>query len=308
MSSTFFTTDDGDIILRAGPESGPKHDFRAHKFILALASSVFNDMFTFPQPPDQNQNEEHQLPIVDVPDPPEVLDAILRFIYPGVGLPKFTNLSIVSTLLSAADKYDLASMSPVLRENLKTFLYHHPFEVYVIASRFGFLEEMREAVMVSTPRSILQQDYEEVTQRVSGVDLYRFVRFVQAREQGGLSRIEDLLEWTHIQDNSGCGHLEDAKEFYCSLSKEVVDAFVRNPCAEFEGLVMVLNKILDPPLGCKPEPHSAEFYAYGGSEAELGCPLLPAAIRGKLNQVAQDLDGVNRRLLGEIFGEGTGSG
>ena len=308
MSSTFFTTDDGDIILRAGPESGPKHDFRAHKFILALASSVFNDMFTFPQPPDQNQNEEHQLPIVDVPDPPEVLDAILRFIYPGVDLPKFTNLSIVSTLLSAADKYDLASMSPVLRDNLKTFSHHHPFEVYVIACRFGFLEEMREAVMVSTPRSILQQDYEEVTQRVSGVDIYRFVRFVQAREQGGLSRIEDLLEWTHLQDNRGCDHWEDAKDFYCSLSREVGDAFVRNPCVELEDLMMVLNKILDPPLGCEPESYSAEFYAYGGSEAEFGCPLLPATIRGMLNKVAINLGNFNRTLLREVFGEGIGSG
>ena len=112
MSSTFFTTDDGDVILRAGLEPGSRLDFRVHRLILSLASPVFKDMFTFPQPPAQNQSEEHQLPIVDVPDPPPVLDTVLRFIYPGVAPPKIANLSALSAALSAADKYNITSIYP----------------------------------------------------------------------------------------------------------------------------------------------------------------------------------------------------
>jgi hypothetical protein len=87
MSSTLFTTSDGDIILRAGQEPDSKHDFRVHKFILSLASPVFKDMFTFPQPPDQNWVEQPDISIVNVPDRPKVLDAVLRFVYPGVEPP-----------------------------------------------------------------------------------------------------------------------------------------------------------------------------------------------------------------------------
>jgi len=70
MSPTFFTTKNGDIILRAGPVSGLRHDFRVHKLILCLASPVFKDMFIFPQPPYKDQNEGHRFPIVDILEPP----------------------------------------------------------------------------------------------------------------------------------------------------------------------------------------------------------------------------------------------
>ena len=70
------------------------------------------------------------VPVVDLPDSPEVLDVILRFIYPGVEPPKFTNLTTLSALLSTADKYNIASMWPVLREALKTFIPNESFRAY----------------------------------------------------------------------------------------------------------------------------------------------------------------------------------
>jgi hypothetical protein len=153
ISSTLFTTDSEDVIVRAGQEPGPKHDFRIHKFVLSLASPVFKDMFTFPQPPDQGHSEQSELPVVDVPDAPEVMDIILRFVYPGVEPPKFTDARLLSILLSAADKYQITSMWPVLRESLKSFIQAEPFRVYITACRFGFLEEAKAAAKVSTPSS-----------------------------------------------------------------------------------------------------------------------------------------------------------
>ena len=35
MSSAFFTTVDGDVILRAGQKPGSRHDFRVHKLLLS---------------------------------------------------------------------------------------------------------------------------------------------------------------------------------------------------------------------------------------------------------------------------------
>ena len=179
MPPTFFTTNDGDIILRAGVEPGPKHDFRVHKLILSLTSPVFKDMLAFPQPPDQNQTKLHQLPITDVPDPPEVLDMILRLIYPGVEPTKITDLPTMFTLLSAVDKYDMiTSTSPILREALKVFIPGDSFGVYAIACRFGFSEVAEAAAQVVTPLSMLDRKCEEEVRHMESIHLLRLVRSV----------------------------------------------------------------------------------------------------------------------------------
>jgi len=306
--TSLFTTHDGDIILRVGTEPDSKHDFRVHRFILSLASPVFKDMFAFPQPSDQNQNEHPNIPVVDVPDSPDVFDTMLRYIYPGVELPRITKISILSALFSAVDKYNIASIRPVLRESLKTFLPNHSFRVYIIACRFGFLEEAKEATRVSNSRSMIDRNYNEVVQHISGPDLYRYVRFIQTRESQGRSRIVALLEWYEVGQDSECGHQYDAKKFYVRLAKEVEDVFIGNPCLELKDLFEVFDRIPDPPLGCKPDPLEFEWHQDTGSDYAFSCPLAPMSIRNNLRRVVRELQDLNRRLLNKAFEKGIGSG
>jgi hypothetical protein len=339
MSSTLFTTDGGDVILRAGQEPGSKHDFCVHKFILSLASSVFKDMFTFPQPHNQNHNDQSELPVVNVPDPPEVLDVILRFIYPGVEPPKFTDVRLVSTLLSAADKYHIASMSPSLRESLKSFVQAEPFRVYIIACQFGFLDEAMTAAKISTSSSYVGWEYEEEIRHISSTDLFRFVHFVRSREDAGRKRIQEHVEWwpTSLyrpcdsspyrdfggyggygfpddqddnngehQDDSSVEHQADAKGFYLRLAKAVEDAFVRHPYVEFKGLLTVLHCIQDPPPCCQRSMDPANFES--SVIDDYKCPLQPILIRNSLRQVARKLDDLNRTMLKRFFEKGVGSG
>lgn len=306
MSPTFFTADDGDIILRAGPVSGLRHDFCVHKLILCLASPVFKDMFTFPQPPDQNQNEGHQLPVVDIPEPPEVMDTLLQLIYPGVAPPMVPSPSIMSALLSATDKYDLVSVTHVLRVALNTFLPGYSFDVYTIACRFGFWEEAAEAIMVSNTRSILQWDHGEDIQHISNADLFRFFRFVQERELVGLLVIENTLGWSNLGMGCDCEHWDSGKDFYYHLAKEVGGAFIRNPCVEFRDLLAVLDKVPDPPLGCEPPSNTAEFYHYEDDKEVFSCPLLPMSIRKNLKDVAGELARLNHGMVAQAWGVGGG--
>lgn len=310
MSPTFFTTDDGDIILRAGTESDPKYDFRVHKLILSLASPVFKDMFAVPQPPDQTLNEQHQIPVVDVPDPPEVLDTMLRFIYPGVELPKVASVSALGALFSVADKYNIASVYSFLKESLKTFLPAEPFAVYAAACRFGFMEVAREAAKTGNTRCIIYGNYDKEVQHVSSADLFRWMRFVQEREELGRRRIEAALEWWFMSDGADCDHEEGGRQFYFRLEKAVVDAFASNPCVGRKDLLDVLDTVPDPPLGCKPSPdsESADFYRGGGGEYVFNCPLQPMSIRNYLAEIAQDLDDVNRTMLDKAFGKVVWSG
>ena len=82
-----FDAPDADIILRAlGP---PERDFRVHKFLLSLASPVFKHMFSLPRPTSDNSGESTvaEVEIVEVTDPAEALDIVLRMIYPSFTSP-----------------------------------------------------------------------------------------------------------------------------------------------------------------------------------------------------------------------------
>ena len=290
------TTDDGDVILRAGAEPGSKNDFRVHKFILSLASPVFKDMFAFPQPSNQNHNEQLDIPIVDVPDSPTVLDAILRFVYPGVRPPAFTDLSTVSSLLFAADKYDIVSMRPALKDALRSFIDAEPFRVYIVASRLGFMEEAKAAAKVSTLEAIMLPKYHEKDVRhVSGVDLYRLLWFSKTREDFARSAIRSSASLNLNNYLNPCPvtkHWSDGwKGFYAELEKGVQVAFTKNPCVQFNDLYALLNAIPDPAPGC----------ALGPSGEQIDCPLRPSFIRHHLDVLAKKLNGINDALLKRAF-------
>ena len=92
------------------------------------------------------------------------------------------------------------------------------------------------------------------------------------------------------------------------MAREVGDAFVQNPCMEFGDLLMVLNKVPDPP-GYEQLPNTAKFYQNVGDMEVFSCPLLPMGIRKKPVDVATDLGDHSHTLLNGTFGGGgVGSG
>lgn len=303
MSPTFFTTDGGDVILRAGSESSSRHDFCVHKLILSLASPVFKDMFTFPQPPDQTSDGEDQLPVVDVTETPKILDMVLRFIYPGAKPPAVVKQKTLSALLVATEKYNITSIHPALREKLKTFLPTRSLWVYIIARRFGFLGIAREAAEVSGAQSLTSLDNREDLQYISSVDLFRFVEFVQTRERRGLAIIEDILLVRDVV-KPHCSHCdEEARDYYFYLEKSVKDVFAADPCLGSKDLIGILDKAPDPPLACDPPVTNAWWLREISADTVFECLLRPMTIRGRLSDIVEQLDKCNAELLDELFGE-----
>ena len=293
MSSTFFTTEDGDVILRAGQDPSSKHDFRVHKFILSLASSVFKDMFTFPQPPGQNQIGQCDIPIIDIPDSPQTLDTILRFIYPGVELPKFTDLSTLSDLLAVTDKYNIVSMRPVLRDGLSSFIETQPSSVYIIACRLGLLKEAKAAARITTPDSIIvPEDHEEGIKYISGVDLYRLLWFCQTRETMMETEIRKFVP-TPPGNNPCLGdHWLQYEDFYGELEQKLLVELRINPRIACGDLTAVLTSLPDPPPSC----FDQEVDAHGTI-----CPFLLSFIRARLELLARRLEEVSEELLKRAF-------
>lgn len=66
--------DDGNIVLVVGVTC-----FRVHRSLLAKYSPIFRDMFSLPQPEDQETYDG--VPMVELQDDPDILRALLRVIY-----------------------------------------------------------------------------------------------------------------------------------------------------------------------------------------------------------------------------------
>jgi BTB/POZ domain len=68
--------DDGNVILQAESTL-----FRVHRSMLSSQSTVFSDMFSFPQPP--NEPTLDGCPIVHLSDPAKDVECFLRAHYDG---------------------------------------------------------------------------------------------------------------------------------------------------------------------------------------------------------------------------------
>ena len=136
-TSTVFCADDADVVIRAAGLL----DFRAHKSILSLASPVFKEMFTIPQPPTDTPGI---LPHADVQDSPVTWANLLGIIYPMQN-PVIDDLGDLESLLLAAQKYQMQSTIDVYKKGLedREFIRGDPLRLYAIACRWGFRDQAK---------------------------------------------------------------------------------------------------------------------------------------------------------------------
>ena len=71
-----FDVPDADLIIR----SSDSVDFRVHKPVLSMASPVFKDLLSLPQPPDSETVDG--LPVVRLPEGSELLNSLVSMLYP----------------------------------------------------------------------------------------------------------------------------------------------------------------------------------------------------------------------------------
>ncbi|KAL5536716.1 hypothetical protein ACEPAF_539 [Sanghuangporus sanghuang] len=145
-----------DLILR----SADGVDFRVMKAVLAVASPVFHDMTTLAEPllaSSEGQRNasaevsEEGLPIVVMYESNAVvLDALLRIIYPVIPPKLEDDLELVSGLVRAAQKYDMAAVMHVVQDVLRTAARRNSgersLEVFIIACEYRMEELTRLAV------------------------------------------------------------------------------------------------------------------------------------------------------------------
>ncbi|KAJ7445269.1 hypothetical protein FB451DRAFT_68208 [Mycena latifolia] len=126
-----------DVILR----SSDGIDFRVHRVVLSLASPFFKQMFSLPQP-----TVEPEVPTIPVTESAAALDRALRFWYPGAGPVVGQTLDeLRDTLESLIMKYDVQSVVPFAKQQLRGYLDNDTVAVYAIAWRHQWKDLAQEA-------------------------------------------------------------------------------------------------------------------------------------------------------------------
>lgn len=160
MAPYDFNAPDTDIILR----SSDGKEFRVHRLILSLSSSVFQGMFTLPQ----STESPSPVPTVHLSDPSDILEPFIQHLYPRSS-PKITDLSMWAALYTIAEKYDAEAVMESLRETLiPRFLETSPLRVYALASRWGFKEEAKTASSRTLTMDILKNFPREDAELMGG--------------------------------------------------------------------------------------------------------------------------------------------
>ena len=196
MSPYDFDAPDADTILR----SSDGKDLRVHRLILSLASPAFQGMFSLPQ----STESPSQIPTIDVPEPSDILQPFLQYLYPRLP-PNITDISMWAALYTIADKYGAEVVMGLLRDMLiPRFLEIAPLRVYALASHWGFEEEAKIASSRTLTIDILKDFPREDAELMSGVACQQLYLLHFNRREAAQALVTNLPLPTPGDSSCGC--------------------------------------------------------------------------------------------------------
>ena len=161
-----------DVILR----SSGLVSFRVHKAILAMSSPFFNDMFSLPQPRDNEVIDG--LPVVHVSEDAEVLHSLLTVLYP---IPSVVPDSYEKTLalLAVSKKYDMPTTLSTVRSEIGHQLptSEAAFRSYAIAYGKDLIPEMEASARLTLDHPMTFEVIADALPMFEGSALSDLVRF-----------------------------------------------------------------------------------------------------------------------------------
>jgi hypothetical protein len=135
-----FDSPHADVILR----SSDNVDFRTFKLLLSLASDVtiFEDIFTIPQPASGVNEMKHGVPVIPMSESSKTLEMLLGFCHPDC-IPALKTLDIIDDVLAAATKFEMGAVLKWARANLvrPSFMEKQPVRAFAIACKYEMEDE-----------------------------------------------------------------------------------------------------------------------------------------------------------------------
>lgn len=169
---------DGDVILRCSDNVG----FRVHRLILVLASPVFADMFSLPQPATAESESAVSPPTIDLTEDSKTILPLLDACYP-FGDPTLDDLDTIDRVLDAAAKYDVAKATQFSQRRLHAFVSWEPLRAFAIACRMHFEDLAKAAADRVHALSIFENGlvYVKELDRVSAGCYHRLLQHYRRR-------------------------------------------------------------------------------------------------------------------------------
>lgn len=155
-----FDKSTADVILR----SSDNVDLRVHKAVLAIASPIFESLFSLPKGEKmesaysefKDDEVKDHLPVTHITKHNgETLKNLLRFCYRPP--PKLTSVDMIIDLIDAADFYEMDELIPYLRRKLSKpkFSTAKPVEVYIAGWKRGWNDVVAVAAVESLQKELL---------------------------------------------------------------------------------------------------------------------------------------------------------
>lgn len=209
-ASYSFDAPDADAVLLSSDVESPA-EFRVHRCILAVASPFFRDMFSLPQ--DQSTlstSGPDNAPRIPVAESREVLETLLRFVYP-IPDPIIFSLDELDKVLAAAVKYEFEAVVASLRGFLISppFLQESPIRVYALACRYGLEDEAKIASRYTLGTDLLHLKkgglWEEDLKNMLAWDFHKLLMLHRRRSEAAIEFIKRVREEeeTKVDGESG---------------------------------------------------------------------------------------------------------
>ncbi|KAF8340587.1 uncharacterized protein EI90DRAFT_2084567 [Cantharellus anzutake] len=158
-----------DVILRADDT-----DFRVHTTILRQASPFFQSLFELPQP-----RGSDDMAVIEMTEEADVLEVLVRLIYPKPYQPSITSLDHAIRLLRAADKLEIEYAVKPIHDAIAsiTEAEPNPVRAWAIAARFGINAAIKAATvryLKCNDEAMLEERVEELC-HVDGLSHFDFI-------------------------------------------------------------------------------------------------------------------------------------
>lgn len=228
LSTYQFNAPDADLTILSGEKDYPT-EFQVHRCILAAASPFFCDMFTLPQDPSSSEKRS----VVPVSETSDVLDTLLRFVYPTPD-PVISSLEELIPILGAAVKYDFLAVIVSLRRILTSPLYLQsaPIRVYAIACRYDFEQEAALASRHTLSNNILDAPLTDDLKHITAHSYHRLLELHHRRSRSALALLKIPEQIKCMQCNGNAFNMQGSPKWWDHYEKAAREELAVRPTSD----------------------------------------------------------------------------
>lgn len=230
-----FDDQSADVILR----SSDGVNFHVYKIILSLSSSVFQSMFTLPQPSAPSMSVS-TVPVIEMAEHSTVLTPLLRACYPARytdaqpeceaqtadAVPRSPHPTgilghdLIRQVLEAARKFDIASFDAPATNLLLDLVPKDPIAVYATAVRFSLKVVAAAAAKQTLKFKHMEFESSDSMNYMTAVQLYDLLRYHRRCGEAAHAAIQHDFYYDWL------GDLPDGDELdFCIIRDQRCDCY-----------------------------------------------------------------------------------